>query len=50
MPYEFVLPERTFTKPLARAVVEQRKKLVRDPGAPEGVVGASTRSRSAATG
>ena len=36
-PYEFVLPERTFTKPLARAVVEQRKKLVRDPGAPEGV-------------
>ncbi len=34
------LPERTFTKPLARAVVEQRKKLVRDPGAPEGVVDA----------
>jgi uncharacterized protein (TIGR02302 family) len=30
--YEFVLPERNFTKPLARAVVEQRKKLVRDPG------------------
>ena len=39
-PYEFVLPERPFTKPLARAVVEQRKKLVRDPGAPEGVVDA----------
>jgi uncharacterized protein (TIGR02302 family) len=39
-PYEFVLPERTFTKPLARAVVEQRKKLVRDPGAWEGVAGA----------
>lgn len=37
-PYEFVLPERNFTKPLARAVVEQRKKLVRDPGAPEGVI------------
>ena len=30
-PYEFVLPERQFTKPLARAVIEQRKKLVRDP-------------------
>jgi uncharacterized protein (TIGR02302 family) len=30
-PYEFVLPERNFTKPLAKAVVEQRKKLVRDP-------------------
>jgi uncharacterized protein (TIGR02302 family) len=39
-PYEFVLPERPFTKPLARAVVEQRKKLVREPGAPEGVVNA----------
>ncbi len=39
-PYEFVLPERTFTKPLAKAVVEQRKKLVRDPGAPEGVADA----------
>jgi uncharacterized protein (TIGR02302 family) len=37
MPYEFVLPERKFTKPLARAVVEQRKKLVRDPSAPDGV-------------
>ena len=30
-PSEFVLPERQFTKPLARAVIEQRKKLVRDP-------------------
>jgi uncharacterized protein (TIGR02302 family) len=38
LPYEFVLPERKFTKPLAKAVVEQRKKLVRDPSAPEGVV------------
>jgi uncharacterized protein (TIGR02302 family) len=37
MPYEFVLPERKFTKPLAKAVVEQRKKLVRDPSAPEDV-------------
>lgn len=32
-PYEFVLPERQFTKPLARAVIEQRKKLVGEPGA-----------------
>ena len=38
VPYEFVLPERKFTKPLAKAVVEQRKKLVRDPSAPEGVI------------
>ena len=30
-PYEFVLPERRFTKPLAKAVVEQRKLLVRKP-------------------
>ena len=31
VPYEFVLPERNFTKPLAKAVVEQRKRLVREP-------------------
>ena len=31
--YEFVLPERTFTKPLAKAVIEQRKLLVRQPDA-----------------
>ncbi|MBQ0818339.1 MAG: TIGR02302 family protein [Methyloceanibacter sp.] len=31
--YEFALPERTFTEPLAKAVVEQRKKLVREPAA-----------------
>ncbi|MEZ5829351.1 MAG: TIGR02302 family protein [Hyphomicrobiales bacterium] len=36
-PFEFVLPERAFTKPLAKAVVEQRKKLVRDPTS-QGVV------------
>jgi uncharacterized protein (TIGR02302 family) len=30
-PYAFVLPERAFTKPLAKAVIEQRRKLVRDP-------------------
>jgi uncharacterized protein (TIGR02302 family) len=29
-PYDFILPERKFTKPLAKAVVEQRKKLVRE--------------------
>jgi len=28
---EMVLPERRFTKPLARAVVEQRRRLVEDP-------------------
>lgn len=32
-PYEMVLPERKFTKPLAKAVIEQRKNLVRDPEA-----------------
>jgi uncharacterized protein (TIGR02302 family) len=37
-PFEFVLPERTFTKPLARALVEQRKKLVRDPSSTDGVI------------
>jgi uncharacterized protein (TIGR02302 family) len=36
-PYEFVLPERKFTKPLAKALIEQRKKLVRDPDAADGV-------------
>ena len=30
-PYVFALPERKFTKPLAKAVIEQRKKLVREP-------------------
>jgi uncharacterized protein (TIGR02302 family) len=28
---EVVLPERTFTKPLARALIEQRKLLIEDP-------------------
>ena len=37
-PYEFILPERNFTKPLAKAVVEQRKKLVREPDSAELVV------------
>jgi uncharacterized protein (TIGR02302 family) len=36
-PYEFVLPERKFTKPLAKAVIEQRKKLVRDADAADPV-------------
>ena len=39
-PYEFVLPERKFTKPLAKAVVEQRKKLVREPDSAERVASA----------
>jgi len=30
-PHRFVLPEREFTKPLARAVIEQRRKLVAQP-------------------
>ncbi len=30
-PVEMVLPERRFSKPLARAVVEQRRKLAEDP-------------------
>ena len=29
--YEFVLPERVFTQPLAKAVIEQRSKLVQEP-------------------
>jgi uncharacterized protein (TIGR02302 family) len=29
--YEFVLPERVFTQPLAKAVIEQRRKLVQEP-------------------
>ena len=29
--YEFVLPARVFTKPLAKAVIEQRRKLVQEP-------------------
>jgi uncharacterized protein (TIGR02302 family) len=28
---DFVLPERAFTNPAARAIVEQRKRLIRDP-------------------
>lgn len=31
VPMKIVLPQRTFTKPLARAVVEQRAKLMDDP-------------------
>lgn len=30
-PYELVLPSRKFTKPLAKAIVEQRMRLVRKP-------------------
>ena len=31
VPIELVLPERRFVKPLARAVIEQRRRLVEDP-------------------
>lgn len=31
VPFEMTLPERKFQKPLARAVVEQRRKLIDDP-------------------
>src|SRR5690606_30018923 len=30
-PYEMILPQRQFRKPLAKAVVEQRGKLIDDP-------------------
>lgn len=30
-PVSFMLPERTFTHPIARVLIEQRKKLVEDP-------------------
>lgn len=30
-PIKFVLPERVFTKPFARAIIEQRRKLVQSP-------------------
>jgi len=36
-PYDFILPERNFSKPLAKAVVEQRKKLVRERDSAERV-------------
>lgn len=36
-PYEMVLPQREFTKPLAKAIIEQRRKLVRSAGARETV-------------
>jgi len=38
--FEMILPERKFTKPLARAVVEQRKKLLEDSRYRPVVVGA----------
>lgn len=36
--YEMVLPERRFTKPMAKALVEQRKNLVRNPDDREPVI------------
>lgn len=36
-PYKMTLPERTFTNPVARAIIEQRRELVKDPNAAEPV-------------
>lgn len=39
-PVEIILPQRRFAKPLAKAVIEQRRKLVEDPRYRSRVVGA----------
>ena len=36
-PVRIVLPEREFHNPVARAIIDQRKELAKDPGAAEGV-------------
>ncbi|HLY45684.1 MAG TPA: TIGR02302 family protein [Stellaceae bacterium] len=36
-PVRMVLPERAFHNPVARAIIDQRKELVKDPSAPEPV-------------
>ena len=36
-PVRMDLPERTFTNPVARAIIEQRKELVKDPSSRDGV-------------
>ncbi len=36
-PYKMILPERTFTNPVARAIIDQRRELVKDPTAREPV-------------
>ena len=47
---EIVLPERTFTKPLARALIEQRKLLIEDPRYSERVLKALTALTAAPEG
>jgi len=42
-PVQVVLPERIFTHPVARAIVEQRKRLVQDPNANRGAVSRALR-------
>jgi len=42
-PVQVVLPERIFTHPVARAIVEQRKRLVQDPNANRGPVSRALR-------
>lgn len=37
LPVRMILPERTFTNPVARAVIDQRKELVKDPSSREAV-------------
>jgi uncharacterized protein (TIGR02302 family) len=36
-PVHMILPEREFTNPVARAIIDQRKELVKDPGSHEAV-------------
>ncbi|HTZ36042.1 MAG TPA: TIGR02302 family protein [Stellaceae bacterium] len=36
-PVRMILPERNFTNPVARALIEERKELVKDPGSAEAV-------------
>jgi uncharacterized protein (TIGR02302 family) len=47
---EIVLPERNFTKPLARALIEQRKLLIEDPRYSERVLKALTALTAAPEG
>lgn len=47
---EIVLPERSFTKPLARALIEQRKLLIEDPRYSERVLKALTALTAAPEG
>jgi uncharacterized protein (TIGR02302 family) len=37
LPVRMILPERVFTNPIARAIIDQRKELVKDPNSGEAV-------------